>query len=116
MKQVLRIRRCYTEHWHSARKGRRFHWGRLLTMMTPDPRNEPVRLPPCCWAFWMAASFCSGESPACTSSTPSRPAQLLDSVRGRMGAVANLYVKTDEVLYLMCNISIMCSVRIYPWL
>ena len=50
-------------------------------MMTPEPRNEPVRLLPCCWAVWMAASFCSGESPACTSFTPSTPAQLPSNMK-----------------------------------
>ena len=44
-------------------------------MMTPVPRAEVALPPPCCCAAWMAASFCSGDSPACTSLTPSRPAQ-----------------------------------------
>lgn len=46
-----------------------------LTMMTPLPREEPLLLLLCCWADWMAASFCSGDSPAWTSSTPRRPVQ-----------------------------------------
>ena len=66
-----------------------------LTMMTPEPRSEPLRLLPCCWAVWMAASFCSGDSPACTSSTPSTPAQLqLHALLNAPSKVAHYHSKT----------------------